>query len=295
MRVSSEFPNRLVKPLTGADRLALGSLAGISLAIVAALLLSRVSSPHRIALLATLPGAVFASGVALGYWSGIEREKVAKLAPHNPRMRWWQYGLDDPTRNQNRVMVTNGVWNSESRAMTSLNLYGEIFAEAGYNGVVEMLYNPHEGLMADLFRARRSVKRTEISGVSQDLLRVWLDHFERHPEGQILILGHSEGAVNIRNALELLREHRPDLNRRIHVIAVACAAYIPRGLCGSVQHIVVDGDPVKEFDSEGKAVARAEGSRTKVQPLRGRFEHSSREPVYRDPTIAAIRPYFTQN
>lgn len=293
MRVSSEVPTRLVNPLSRADRLALGSLAGISLAIVAALLLSRASSAHRIALLVTVPNAVFAAGVALGYWSGIEREKQPQYAPINPRMTWWRYGMDDPTAN--RVMVTNGVWNSEGRAIGSLNLYGEIFAEAGYNGVVEMLYNPHEGFVTDLLRARRSVNRTEISGVSQELLRVWLEHFERHPEGQILILGHSEGAVNIRNALELLRERRPDLNQRIHVIAVACAAYIPRDLCGSVQHIVVDGDPVKEFDSKGKAVARAEGSRTKVQPLQGRFEHSSREPVYRNPTIAALRPYFTQN
>lgn len=293
MRVSSEIPIKLVKPLTRADRLALGSLAGISLAIVAALLLSRVSSPHRIALLASLPNAVFVAGVALGYWSGIERQKEPKFAPLNPRMTWWRYGIADPTENPTRVMVTNGVWNDEGRAIGSLNIYGEIFAEAGYNGVVEMLYNPHERIFTDLFRARRSVNRTEISGVSQELLRVWLDHFERHPEGQILILGHSEGAVNIRNALELLRERRPDLNQRIRVIAVACAAYIPRELCGSVQHIVVDGDPVKEFDSKGKAIARAEGSRAKVQPLRGRFEHSSREPVYRDPTIEALRSYFT--
>ncbi|HSW86265.1 MAG TPA: hypothetical protein VLG49_02060, partial [Rhabdochlamydiaceae bacterium] len=76
------------------------------------------------------------------------------------------------------------------------------------------------------------------------LHQVWHRFFQDNPQSQYLQICHSKGAIHVKNALETLDKA---LRARIIVIAIAPAAFIPKGLCSKSYHCLIKKDPVPFF------------------------------------------------
>lgn len=143
------------------------------------------------------------------------------------------------------IGLTNGINTSEETLMK----YGKIISDAVGGCQVVCVHNPSNGLIHDIFRAFHSIHFDLASGVISALHKAWDAHFEKHGNMRFLQLCHSEGGVNVRNALMC---YNPELRKMIDVLAVAPAAYIGTSLCGNVYHYVSTRDFVPWFDVRGR-------------------------------------------
>ena len=112
------------------------------------------------------------------------------------------------------------------------------------------------------------------------LHRAWDDYFENCPDnGMIIMVCHSQGAILTRNALA---SYKPELRERIHVIAVAPAAYIDKKLCGSVVHFVSKRDFVPWFDFLGRRQQWDNVEYLDPHPEAGKLDHTVHSPTYKE-------------
>ena len=70
---------------------------------------------------------------------------------------------------------------------------------------------------------------------------MWDRYFGKHEQGHYLTICHSQGAINVRNALEYYPEER---RKRIIVLAVAPAAYISPKMCKQAHHLISENDSI---------------------------------------------------
>ena len=88
------------------------------------------------------------------------------------------------------------------------------------------------------------------TNVVSELHNKWDTHFEKNGSNKVwLEICHSEGAINVRNALMC---YNPELRNMIDVLAIAPACYIDRNLCRNIDHYVSMRDFVPWFDLKGR-------------------------------------------
>lgn len=172
------------------------------------------------------------------------------------------------------ISFVNGILNQPEEMHESLNYIHDMGFDCGLSGV----YNGTKGIWDGGEYLYNLCLHGETRPVSL-LCREIDDYFANCPEDGIMILIlHSQGAVIGRNALELVH---PDKRERIHVIAVAPGGYIDRHLCGSVVHLVSDGDIVHYIDFLGAA---RNGKTTTVLPrdanAKGWIDHEFKSPTF---------------
>ena len=125
------------------------------------------------------------------------------------------------------------------------------FEEASKNAAgasITWVYNASHGLwdIAEAFINLLGVNTRPVSLLHKE----WDDYFNNCPEDGIIIQNcHSQGTILTRNAL---RSYDPERRKRIHVIAVAPAAYIDEDICGSIIHYVSKRDFVPLIDLPGR-------------------------------------------
>lgn len=119
------------------------------------------------------------------------------------------------------------------------------------------------------------------------LHQAWDDYFDNCGENGIIIIRcHSQGAILTRNALETY--NKPDRRNRIHVIAVAPAAFISDEYCGSVVHYLSTRDFVPYFDPIGFLSNRHTITFLDRHPDAPYFDHKLQSPTYTEVTKASI-------
>lgn len=111
----------------------------------------------------------------------------------------------------------------------------------GYN--IHGVHSATHGLPLDY--AEALLGQSGISTKPVALLhQVWHRFFQDNPDSQYLQICHSKGAIHVKNALETFDDA---LRKRIIVVAIAPAAFIPKGLCSKSHHCLIKKDPVPFF------------------------------------------------
>lgn len=172
------------------------------------------------------------------------------------------------------VMTVNGIFNSYEE---SEDLCGRMSELAG-GCTSSFVYNASHGVF-DLIESFLNLLGI-VTRPAQLLHKEWDHFFANCPEdGIIIMVCHSQGAILTRNALSTYDE---ELRKRIHVVAVAPAAYIDEGLCGSVMHYVSKRDFVPWIDVVGRMRNRHTTVELDPHPDAPFFDHAVSSPTYQD-------------
>lgn len=144
------------------------------------------------------------------------------------------------------IAFINGMNHKPDRAVRCA---GDISEKAcGYN--VFVVYNPTDGFIKDIAKCFVELYHFEVTPPVTKLHEKW-DMFFANCKGneKCLQFCHSEGAIQVRNAL---LTYPPHLRKRIIVVAIAPAAYIPDEICGEVYHYASRRDIVPKIDRMGR-------------------------------------------
>ncbi|NGX55239.1 MAG: tRNA nuclease WapA, partial [Chlamydiae bacterium] len=141
------------------------------------------------------------------------------------------FGYDFPEMTTGGYFFGNGVGNSIDDLGEKALLISGI---TGFN--THCTYNATHGIDVDAYEALLNLHQHAITPAVEYYHQQW-DHFmETHPNGEPLWQAcHSQGAAQVRNALEVYPEEK---RNRIIVAAFSPFAYISPKLCGGVAHYV---------------------------------------------------------
>lgn len=186
------------------------------------------------------------------------------------------YSFDLPKLPIGEIAYINGMNHRPERAVRCALL----LARMASNHNIYTIYNPTDGLFGDLKKCYHELYRFKITPPVEKLHERWDDFFAHaEPYESYLQFCHSQGAIQVRNAL-FCYPHA--LRKRIIVVAIAPAAYIPEEYCLSVYHYVSRRDIVPYFDMRGR---KRSASRTIVltpHPDARFFDHHFLSPTFRD-------------
>ncbi|MCP5508633.1 MAG: DUF687 family protein [Chlamydiales bacterium] len=157
-----------------------------------------------------------------------------------------------------------------------INGVGRAFEDAQYDAVelskricsgkeIRGLYSATYGVVSDVFYTVRGQAGVIMRPVEL-LLRQWSRFFHRNFEDNYLQICHSQGAVMVHHALNLLPD---ELRKRICVIAIAPAYFIPPADGCQVLHFVKYSDIVPCYLSVGKERTKEEDPDVIIVPEGG--------------------------
>lgn len=161
------------------------------------------------------------------------------------------YAFDLPKLPNGEIAYINGINHRPERAIRCALLLAK---RAGlYN--IYTIYSPTEGLLGDLKECYHELYRFKKSPPVEKLHERWNAFFAHaHPKATYLQFCHSRGTIQVRNALLTYPE---EIRKRIVVVAIAPAAYIPKQICHTAYHYVSRRDIVPYFDWNGRKACQS--------------------------------------
>lgn len=200
-------------------------------------------------------------------------------APPHRRSRIADLGLPEPP-GELKIVYTNGINTSFEEAVENAHYLSRL--AGGYN--VHIVYNATHGWLADLVEC--VMGRCHVATEPVRLLHeLWNRLFDGHSEkARILTIGHSQGGLNLRNAL---LDYSPERRRRISALGVASPAYTYQKTCGRVIHLRASAfrDPIPRFDPQGAKRARGTIVDLKSHPDAPLHDHGLQSPTFEQKII----------
>ena len=89
-----------------------------------------------------------------------------------------------------------------------------------------------------------------------------------------------------------LESYPEELRKKIRVVGIAPAAYIPNELCHSIVHYVSDRDPIPKISKNDRWKCRDTVRVVPSHPNASRFDHSFNSPTYREHIEREINIYY---
>lgn len=201
--------------------------------------------------------------------SGFENRYSNKSCPYSVN----DFGYDYPEMSYGRMLLGNGVGNKFEDVIEKALLISKF---SGYN--THGVYNATHGLAVDISEAFMNQFNHALTTPVLLYHQQWDKYFDANPNGPPLWQGcHSQGAPQVRDALELYPKERRD---RIIVAAFAPFGYIPPELCMQVTHYVCDSDPVTYFDYKGRQKYKDTIVHIKRDPNIKQSCHEFLNPIY---------------
>jgi len=227
-----------------------------------------------------LTGTTFSSGPSnLTYFDSYE-----KMQP------WYAgsecYSLNKPDNPNFRICFTNGMWNNKQESMNHMNYISKLSGNQNIHGV----YNATHGIMdpVEVLLGYNYVATTPVRKHHEQ----WDSFFDNCSDSATLLqVCTSQGALHVRNALLGCSEER---RQRIHVVAIAPAAYISSETCGSVVHYRAPfwKDPIPYLDLVGAWRERNTTITLNSNRKAPLHDHTIQSPTYRGPLKYEIDNYI---
>lgn len=185
------------------------------------------------------------------------------------------------------IMTINGIDTFFDTARHNAEYLQKFTRGSTIHGVHSSSY-PSGGDLDKVGLAKRSI------GTESVLLlhKKWNEYFEKAgPNGTILLIAHSRGALETKLALLC---YDKELRKRIYVIALAPAAYIDEELCGGIHHYRSKGyrDPVPFTDISGRIRNKHTTTVLKPHPDAPLFDHSFTSPTFEEPLLRQVNFYL---
>lgn len=185
------------------------------------------------------------------------------------------------------IGFVNGANTPYAKAVEHARYLGKL--AGGYN--IHGVYNATHGMRKDLVDCFNGLSRDIWTRSVWRLHDQWDLHF-RDSDASYLQFCHSQGAIVTRLALE---EYPDEKRKRINVVAVAPADYIPKELCQSVIHYEAAGhrDPIPRLNMKGRNRCQDTIQVLKSHPNADTFDHAFNSPTYEKKILEEIQRYLT--
>lgn len=142
---------------------------------------------------------------------------------------------------------------------------------------IDLSLNQTHGVPKDLIESYRALYNRVATKPVRVLHERWREFFEKNPDGHYLQICHSQGAIHVRNALMTCPA---EWRERLHVLAIAPAAYIDKGLCASVRHYTSERDFVPLIDVKGRLACKDTTTVLKPHKDAPILDHEFASPTY---------------
>ncbi len=188
-----------------------------------------------------------------------------------------------------RIGFTNGVNNSFKDYNESSTYLSSMIGGFNIHGV----YNATHGLMGDAEEYIYGYQFTATEPVRL-LHQEWNDFFkDGYKDVNYLQICHSQGAVNVRNALI---DYPEELRKHIDVLAIAPGGYIFQRTCAQVQHYRAAWyrDLIPHFDGRGSRCSKDTTTQLKSHPDAPWHDHLFTSPTYYGVLEHNIKNYIEQ-
>jgi len=208
--------------------------------------------------------------------------EARRLPKYEPAI--FELGCPEPPSGE--MAFINGINHKPPRAVKCSALVSAL--GGGYN--VFTVYNPTDGLLGDLRKCYFELFKFHASPPTEKLHEKWDRFFDIYTNNEkFLQFCHSQGAIQVRNAL--LR-YPMQKRKRIIVVAIAPAAYIPQTICCAAFHYVSRRDIVPHFDRRGRR--HCADSTIVLTPHRDAafFDHHFLSPTYRPAIRHHLQEYL---
>ncbi len=178
-------------------------------------------------------------------------EKMFTVEQFRWESRRFEVGHREPSRR--RVVFVNGIVTSFDESVS----HAKHLSEQAKGVQVQGVWNATHGFLDDLRESKLNLDRYATPPVRL-IHEVFNEFFERNYFGELLLFGHSQGAIHCRNALESYPYR--DRLRRISFVGIAPAAYTNIAICKKVDHYVSPVDLVPTIDDRGRKMAQQQDS-----------------------------------
>ena len=178
------------------------------------------------------------------------------------------------------IAFVNGINNTlDEHLLSSL----QISRYAGFKDI-HCLYRASSGAALDVAESACALLYHRSSVISEEIKRSMADYFAEHPQGMYLQICHSNGAIQVYNALKDLQSNR-EMIKRVVVVAIAPAKIIPSAMCGRAVNYVsvshgIPRDIVPFFDVVGLIKNRQDVRFVQAHPKADLWDHSFLSPTY---------------
>lgn len=175
------------------------------------------------------------------------------------------------------IGFSNGIDTSFDQAKENADHVSRL--SGGYN--VHAVYNATHSPARDLVECIIGLNYIATEPVHQ-LHKMWNNFFERSsPNAMFLMICHSQGAINVRNAL---LDYPPELRKRIFVVAIAPAAYIYPETCAKAIHYRAKAtrDWIPRIDIFGAIRAKGTIFDLDSHPDAPLHDHAFMSPTYKE-------------
>jgi len=200
----------------------------------------------------------------------------------------YSFDIGLPEFEDRGVGFINGIGNNFDGAFESTRYISQLLG--GKN--VHSVYNPTHGLPYDLKESYFNLIYVATDPVRQ-LHGMWDNYFNSTSDvSKFLMVCHSQGAIHVRNALLTYPEER---RNRISVLAIAPAAYMPKGLCAQALHYRAgaERDVVPRLDFFGAARAGNTIVDLKSHPDAPLFDHPFGSSTYTLPLAKGLKNFIS--
>lgn len=197
--------------------------------------------------------------------------------------------LPRPPFPNGEVTFINGMNHKPDRALRC----AQTISDLGGNYNVYVVYNPTNGFWPDLAKCFVELFHYKATEPVRKLHEKWdLFFHTAAPGDKLLQFCHSQGTIQVRNAL--LR-YPPELRKRIIVIAIAPAAYIPEMICYQALHYASRRDIVPRFDRRGRKWCKDTTIILTPHPKAAFFDHHFLSPTFRPAIHHHLRHYLEKD
>lgn len=211
-----------------------------------------------------------------------------EATPRHKRYTSSIYDLSLPAVPNGEVSFINGMNHKPDRAVSCAKMLSEI--TGGYN--VYVVYNPTGGFLHDLAKCFVELYNYKATPPIRKLHEKWDAFFDAYPKDRKLLqFCHSEGSIQVRNALF---RYPPALRKRIIVIAIAPAAYIPDFICSDAIHYASRRDIVPNLDKRGKKWCANKTVILTPHPRASIFDHHFLSPTYQPAINHHLKQYLIE-
>lgn len=184
------------------------------------------------------------------------------------------YDLPLPRLPNGEVAYVNGMNHKPERAIHCAEILSDL--AGGFN--IFVVYNPTGGFFKDIAKCFVELFHFRNTEPVHKLHQKWDHFFSTHgPNAKLLQFCHSQGSIQVRNAL--LR-YPPSCRERIVVIAIAPAAYIPDFICCEAFHYASRRDIVPHLDGKGKKLCKEKIVTLTPHPEAAFFDHHFLSPTF---------------
>lgn len=208
---------------------------------------------------------------------------------HFSRSLGGNYLLGNPLKGTPSVGHTNGIFTDFSGSSKNAQHLMSLSPDKEYP--INLTYSQTSGTPGiDMIRSGLSLYLGVVTPPVFDLMEQWNSYFANPSnKGPFLQTAHSEGCINVRNALIMYDEK---LRQRINFAAFAPACYTDKHLCGNVVHYVSKRDMVPFIDKAGRIRNADTIVYLDPHPDAPLLDHSFRSPTYERPLKDELNRHY---